>query len=99
MKIKLNRSWGSNRRGKVIDYPEKTARYLVERVKVAEYVEEEIVAPVVAKKEKVMVTAPLQTEAPEIDLMEDTETEAPKKRGRRKKSEYETKVMHADIDE
>lgn len=91
MKIILNRSWGSNRRGKVYDYPEKTARYLVERVKVADYFEEKETEekPV----EKTYETKVLKAE----DAL--VEEAVAKKRGRPKKAEYETKVLKADVDE
>lgn len=75
MKIRLKRSWGTVRRNAVYDYPAKTAKFLVETVKVADYVDEP--APVA----KVV------------------EAESPKPRGRPKKSEYQTKVLLADVDE
>lgn len=92
MKIRLSKSWGSIRRGKIYDYPEKTARYLVERVKVAEYVQEEEVV-----EKKITPETPktfYQTKVMTPDIKEIAEK---KKRGRPKKSDYE--IKDAEIDE
>ena len=54
MKIILNKTWGTNRKGKVYDYPRKTAKYLVETVKVADYVEDEpvVIEPIIEEEDE-----------------------------------------------